>query len=104
MPIQNGDTVLVHYIGTLADGAEFDRSRPERPLAFKVGAGQVVPGFENAVLGREKGDEFRAVIPAAMAYGEHDSQLVFPVERNQIPASMELEKRKERQKNLRQLY
>ena len=53
MPIKNGDTVVVHYVGTLADGSEFDRSSEGHPLSFRQGAGQMIPGFEKAMEGRE---------------------------------------------------
>ena len=88
MPIKNGDTVSVHYIGTLNDGSEFDRSRDGSPLQFKVGSGQVIPGFEKAVLGREAGESFSVTIPAAEAYGEEQEQLFFSVPMSQIPAGL----------------
>ena len=56
MSIRNGDTVVVHYVGTLNDGTEFDRSPADSPLVFQVGGGQMIPGFEQAVLNHEKGD------------------------------------------------
>ena len=52
MPINTGDTVSVHYIGTFNDGTEFDRSREGSPLKFKVGSGMVIPGFDKAVIGQ----------------------------------------------------
>ena len=88
MPIKNGDTVSVHYIGTLNDGSEFDRSREGSPLRFKVGSGQVIPGFEKAVLGHEAGDRFSVTIPAAEAYGERQEQLLFSVPMEQVPPSI----------------
>ena len=45
MSIRNGDTVVVHYVGTLNDGTEFDRSPADSPLGFQVGGGQMIPGF-----------------------------------------------------------
>ena len=68
MPIKNGDTVVVHYVGTLADGSEFDRSSEGHPLSFRQGAGQMIPGFEKAMEGREKGERFTVTIPAEEAY------------------------------------
>ena len=58
MPIKNGDTVKVHYKGTFDDGEVFDQSSEHGPIEFVVGDHHVVPGFENAVLGKEIGDEF----------------------------------------------
>ena len=49
--VQNGNTVTVHYTGTLTDGTTFDSSRQRDPLSFQVGDGQVIPGFDNAVVG-----------------------------------------------------
>ena len=66
---QDGDTVQVHYTGTLADGTEFDSSRGSQPLEFTLGTGQVIPGFEQAVLGLAIGESRTVTIPAADAYG-----------------------------------
>ena len=51
MQAKSGDTVKVHYIGTLADGSEFDSSTGQAPLEFTVGAGQLIPEFESCVIG-----------------------------------------------------
>lgn len=88
MPIRNGNTVVVHYVGTLADGSEFDRSPSDNPLVFQVGQGQMIPGFEQAVLGHEKEDAFTVTIPAAEAYGEHNEELLFPVPLEQVPDNL----------------
>ena len=69
-----GDTVRVHYRGTLSDGTEFDSSEGREPLEFVVGSGQVIPGFDGAVLGLEPGDSVTVTIPAAEAYGDHDDE------------------------------
>ncbi len=70
MKPQNGDTVRVHYTGTLADGSEFDTSRGRDPLSFTLGEGSVIPGFETAVAELEVGGTVTVTIPAAQAYGE----------------------------------
>ena len=88
MPIKNGDTVSVHYVGTFNDGTEFDRSREGSPLKFKVGSGMVIPGFDKAVMGHEVGDKFSVNIPAAEAYGEKQETLLFPVPMEQVPATI----------------
>ena len=76
-----GDKVSVHYRGTLADGSEFDSSEGREPLEFVVGSGQVIPGFDAAVIGLEPGDKVTVTIPAAEAYGDHNPEGLqqFPV-------------------------
>lgn len=77
-----GQTVLVHYRGTLSDGSEFDSSRDRAPLQFTLGEGQVIPGFDTAVSGLEVGDSATVTIPADEAYGQKDTQAVqeFPLD------------------------
>lgn len=85
MAVQPGDTVRVHYTGTLSDGSVFDSSQGREPLGFTVGAGEVIPGFDRAVTGMEVGDTRTVTIPAAEAYGEADPEQVLVVGRDQIP-------------------
>jgi peptidylprolyl isomerase len=73
-PIKNGDTVKVHYKGTLEDGTIFDDSEDHDPLEFVIGEQMVLPGFENALIGKEIGDEITIKIPAEEAYGEYDEE------------------------------
>lgn len=92
MTIKNGDTVLVHYTGTLNDGTEFDSSRDREPLEFTLGEGMLIPGFEKAVLGMTKvGDNVKVTIPAADAYGDRIDELVISVPRDQVPPHIEPE-------------
>lgn len=79
MPVTSGDTVRVHYRGTLADGSVFDTSEGREPLEFTVGAGQVIPGFENAVLGLEPGGSVTVTILAEDAYGPRIPELAHTV-------------------------
>jgi FKBP-type peptidyl-prolyl cis-trans isomerase 2 len=74
MAPKTGDTVRVHYRGTLSDGSEFDSSQGREPLEFVAGAGQVIPGFDAAVLELEPGDKTIVTIPAADAYGDHNPE------------------------------
>ena len=78
----SGDTVRVHYTGTLADGSTFDSSEGREPLEFTVGSGQVIPGFDTAVSELEVGATATVTIPAEDAYGEHSPEglQVFPRE------------------------
>ncbi len=89
MPVQPGDTVRVHYTGTLADGTEFDSSAGREPLEFTVGAGDVIAGFDKAVAGMEPGDAQTVTIPAAEAYGEREEGMTLEVPRDQLPPDEE---------------
>jgi peptidylprolyl isomerase len=84
-----GDTVRVHYTGTLDDGTEFDSSREREPLRFTLGAGQVVPGFDAAVAGMRVGEEKTVTIPAGEAYGDPRPELLVTVPRAQVPPGMD---------------
>ena len=67
--VKDGDRVRVHYRGTLDDGTEFDSSKGRQPLAFQVGSGQVIRGFDDAVRGREPADAGAAVGPRGFEHG-----------------------------------
>jgi len=88
---KEGDTVRVHYTGTLADGQEFDSSRGLDPLTFTIGAGSVIQGFDDAVTGMTVGDEKRVTIPAEEAYGARRDELTLCLPRAELPADLELE-------------
>ena len=88
---KKGDTVTVHYTGTLEDGTMFDTSAEREPLKFTVGGGEVIAGFDLAVLAMAPGEKKVTVIPAEEAYGEHSKDLVTEVDRARFPADMELE-------------
>ena len=72
MPAQTGDVVRVHYTGRLDDGTVFDSSEGREPLAFTLGVGEVVAGFDAAVAGMEVGESQTVRLPAAEAYGARD--------------------------------
>ena len=88
MPIKNGDTVKVHYTGSLADGTIFDSSRERDPLEFVMGKKMLIAGFEAAVMGKEPGDKVTVHIPPHEGYGEADPELVFTVDRSHVPAEI----------------
>lgn len=73
---QKGDTVHVHYTGRLSDGEQFDSSAGREPLAFTLGAGMVIPGFDAAVADLEVGEKTTVTIPVEQAYGPHEDELV----------------------------
>ena len=88
---KQGDTVRVHYTGTLDDGQQFDSSRGLDPLTFTLGAGSVIQGFDDAVTGMSVGDEKRVTIPAAEAYGPRRDELTLRLSRTDLPTDLELE-------------
>lgn len=87
---KTGDTVKVHYTGTLADNTEFDSSRDGEPLEFTIGQNMVIPGFENGVVGMETGESKKVAIPAEDAYGPYNTELVAVVPRSQVPPELEI--------------
>lgn len=80
-----GDTVRIHYTGTLADGSRFDSSEGRDPLEFVLGSGQVIPGFDKAVTGMTEGEDKTVTIEPADAYGERHDQLVQQIPRSALP-------------------
>jgi peptidylprolyl isomerase len=80
-PAKNGDHVRVHYTGRLEDGQVFDSSKGGDPLEFTVGAGDVIPGFDDAVRGMNVGDSRTVEIESEDAYGPHRDGLVTQVSR-----------------------
>jgi len=82
---KSGDTVKVHYTGKLDDGTVFDSSRDRDPLEFKIGAGQIIPGFEDGVVGMDIGDTKSIVIPAEDAYGPRHPGWPKQVEKERMP-------------------
>lgn len=90
MAVSEGDRVKVHYVGSFVDGGVFDTSRrevaeeegvldPEReygPLSFEVGAGDMIEGFEEGVVGMEEGEVGEIEVPPEKGYGEHSEDMV----------------------------
>ncbi len=86
-----GNTIKVHYTGTLDDGTQFDSSAGREPLELTLGEGQVIPGFEKGLEGMAVGEKKTVHIPAEEAYGKHHPELVQEVPRDRIPEEIELE-------------
>lgn len=83
---QNGNTVKVHYTGKLHDGTVFDSSlQRNEPLEFTLGQGNMIAGFEKAVLGMEVGQSKVADIPANEAYGAKTEDMIIEVPRKDVP-------------------
>lgn len=89
--VKQGDTVLVHYKGTLTDGTIFDSSEGREPLQFEAGSGMVIPGFDNGVLGMQIGEKKSIHIPVEEAYGPVQEDMLFTFNRLDIPADIPLE-------------
>ena len=88
---KSGDTVKVHYTGTLNNGQIFDSSKSRDPLQFTLGTGMVIPGFDAAVTGLSPGETITTTIPNAEAYGPYQKEMVADIEKENIPADFELE-------------
>lgn len=82
---KKGDKVKVHYTGRLNDGSEFDSSKGREPLEFEIGTQQVIPGFENAVVGMKTGDTITVEIPHTEAYGPVRDEMILKVEKEKLP-------------------
>ena len=89
MGAKRGDTVRVHYTGTLKDGTQFDSSRGREPLEFTLGEGRVIAGFDAAVTGMEVGDSRTVTIPSAEAYGDRNDHMLLRVPRAQVPPNVQ---------------
>src|SRR3989338_5720966 len=91
MTIKKGDKVKVEYVGKLEDGEIFDSSENHgKPLEFEVGAGQLIKGFDEAVVGMNKGDKKEIKIKSEEGYGEPKEDLIQKVPRNDLPKDKEL--------------
>ncbi|MBE9546103.1 MAG: peptidylprolyl isomerase [Proteobacteria bacterium] len=88
---KQGDTVKVHYTGKLEDGTVFDSSIDRDPLQFEVGTGQVIPGFEQGVVGMSLSELKTIKVQADEAYGPYREEMVVVVDQNQFPADLNIE-------------
>ena len=89
--VKSGDTVAIHYTGTLLDGTQFDSSEGREPLEFEVGSGHIIPGLDAAMPGMEVGDKKTVKIASADAYGPLNPEMRQAVPREGIPADIPLE-------------
>ena len=80
-----GDTVRIHFVARLEDGTVFESSAGREPLQFTLGAGEVLPGLERAVVGMHPGEQKTITIPPEEAYGPHLQEKVIPISRDQFP-------------------
>jgi peptidylprolyl isomerase len=85
-----GDTVTVHYTGTLDDGTVFDSSVGGEPLTFVVGDGSMIVGFDEAVRGMEVGEVKTVTIPPDKAYGEPNASLIIVFSRDELGEGLQV--------------
>lgn len=90
--IKTGDTVTVHYTGTTTDGTVFDSSKQEgrEPITVVLGEGQLIPGFEAGIIGKNEGETVNVTIEKEDAYGDRDETLVVEVPKNRLPENIEV--------------
>ena len=89
--VKSGDTVAIHYTGTLLDGTTFDSSEGRDPLEFQVGSGQIIPGLDTALPGMAVGDKKVVKVACQDAYGEANPEMRQAVPREGIPADIPLD-------------
>ncbi|MFG6499486.1 peptidylprolyl isomerase [Sulfitobacter sp. 1A13191] len=89
--VKSGDTVQIHYTGTLKDGTTFDSSQGRDPLEFVVGSGQIIPGLDSALPGMTEGDKKVVQVPSDEAYGPVNPEMRQAVPREGIPADIPLD-------------
>ena len=88
---KKGDTVRVHYTGKLEDGTVFDTSEDNASIEFKIGNGDLLKAFEQAVVGMSIGDKKTIKIPMAEGYGPRKEEMVFEFDRARAPENFEPE-------------
>jgi FKBP-type peptidyl-prolyl cis-trans isomerase 2 len=87
---KTGDKVKVHYNGSLEDGTVFGSSPEEEPIEFTIGEKNILPSFENAVVGMSEGDTKTVSIAPEDAFGHPKEDLIFDVERSKLPSDIDL--------------
>jgi peptidylprolyl isomerase len=88
--IKAGDTISVNYTGRFEDGEVFDSSEGREPLKFTVGEGQLIAGFDKAVVGLKAGDKTTVTIAPEEGYGEHRPEMIIEVPKERVPENMEV--------------
>ncbi len=88
---ETGNSVAVHYTGKLEDGTVFDSSENREPLSFKIGEGQMIKGFENAVMGMGIGEKTTVSLEPTEAYGERSEERVLKVPKTEVPQDIPTE-------------
>ncbi len=90
--VAKGSKVAIEYIGKLEDGTFFDSTEGKQPIEFVAGEGQVIKGFDDAIVGMKKGEQKKVTITPQEGYGNRDEKLKQEVPRSVFPPEMKLEK------------
>ncbi|MFW6140819.1 MAG: FKBP-type peptidyl-prolyl cis-trans isomerase [Acidobacteriota bacterium] len=90
--VKKGDKVKLHYTGRLEDGKVFDSSKNREPIQFEAGAGEIIKGLDEAIIGMEPGEKKDVSITSDNAYGDYDEKLLIDVPREKIPENIKPEK------------
>jgi peptidylprolyl isomerase len=85
---KQGDTVKVHYTVRLEDGTILGSTTNHEPLQFTIGEGEILPGFEEAIVGMNPGESKTVQVPADGAFGPHQEEMIVVVGRNRLPADL----------------
>lgn len=88
--VENGKVVAVHYEGKLKSGEVFDNSKEREPLKFQVGSGQIIEGFEKAIIGKNVGDKVTIDINPKEAYGDIREDLIMEVDKSNMPGEVQV--------------
>ncbi len=91
MAVKNGDKIKVEYTGKLNDGTVFDSSEQHgQPLEFVVGSGQIIKGFDEAVVGMELNEEKEFKVEPKNAYGDPNPMLIQKIPREKLPSNVDI--------------
>jgi peptidylprolyl isomerase len=88
--VENGNTVKVHYTGTFENGEVFDSSAGNEPISFTIGAKQVIPGFENALIGMTIGENKKVTLSPEEGYGNIISEMIQVVPKEFVPDTVKV--------------
>lgn len=88
--IKEGSKVSVHYTGKLTTGEVFDSSEGKQPIQFQIGSGQIIPGFENAIMGKTQGEKVTVTIKPEQGYGSKRQELIVRVPKDKMPGEVQV--------------
>jgi len=92
--VKKGDKVKLHYTGRLEDGKVFDSSKDRDPIQFEAGAGEIIPGLDEAIIGMEAGEKKDISISSDNAYGNYEEKLLIDIPNDKLPKDIKPEKDK----------